>query len=169
MQQAPGILPPVWGNRRVLHRKWDGPQDKSGRGLSRPTEGRGSRVGAQSGKCTESGGMCNCCGCCCENLKAIKLHPHPSSAVKSNYFAEVDRDLCVGCETCLERCQMEAIIIQDEGVAINLNRCIRCGLCVTTCPTKALSLRTKSPQEHYVPPPKPVDTYLQIAKERGKL
>jgi Na+-translocating ferredoxin:NAD+ oxidoreductase subunit B len=121
------------------------------------------------GNAQKVGGMCNCCGCCCENLKAIKLHPHPSRAVKSNYFAEVDRDLCVGCETCLERCQMEAIIMQDEGVAINLNRCIRCGLCVTTCPTKALSLRTKSPQEHYVPPPKSVDTYLQIAKERGKL
>ena len=115
------------------------------------------------------GGMCSCCGCCCGVLKAIKLHAHPSSLVKSNYFAQVDQDLCAGCETCLERCQMEAIYLDDDWAAIDLKRCIGCGLCVTTCPTKALTLRPKSPKEHYVPPAKPFDTYLQIAKERGKI
>ena len=116
-----------------------------------------------------AGGMCNCCSCCCGMLKAIKLHPHPSSRVKSNYFARVEEDLCVGCEACVERCQMEAVIMQDGHATVNLNRCIGCGLCVTTCPSKALSLRHKSPQEQYVPPVKPMDTYLQIARERGKI
>ncbi len=115
------------------------------------------------------GGMCSCCGCCCGVLKAIKLHNHPSNLVKSNYFAQVDQDLCSGCETCMERCQMEAIYMDDDWAAVDLKRCIGCGLCVTTCPTKALSLRPKSPKEHYVPPPKPIDTYIQIAKERGKI
>jgi electron transport complex protein RnfB len=114
------------------------------------------------------GGMCSCCGCCCGMLKAIKLHPHPSSVVKSNYYAHVEQDLCSGCGACLERCQMEAVYLDDDWAAIDLKRCVGCGLCVTTCPTKAMSLRPKPRPEHYVPPLKPVDTYIRIAKERGK-
>jgi len=117
----------------------------------------------------KTGGMCNCCACCCGMLKAIKLHPHPSSVVKSNFFARVDEDLCAGCEACLERCQMEAIYMEDDRATIDLKRCVGCGLCVTTCPTKALSLSQKPSKEFYVPPIKPMDTYLQIAKEMGKI
>jgi len=115
------------------------------------------------------GGICSCCSCCCGVLKAIKLHSRPSSVVKSNYFAQVNQDLCAGCGTCIERCQMEAVYMDNDWAAIDLKRCVGCGLCVTTCPTKALSLRPKSPKEHYVPPEKPFDTYVQIARERGKI
>lgn len=115
------------------------------------------------------GGMCSCCACCCELLKAIKLDAHPSRKVKSNYFARVDADLCTGCEICVERCQMEAIAVNDDCAAIDLNRCLGCGLCVTTCPTEALSLYKKPPSELYVPPVRPVETYIRIAVERGKM
>ncbi len=115
------------------------------------------------------GGMCSCCACCCGVLKAVKLDPHPSSRVKSNYFARVDENLCAGCETCLERCQMEAIYMEDDRANIDLKRCVGCGLCITTCPTKALSLQRKRAKDLYVPPAKPSDTYLQIAKEMGKI
>jgi len=117
----------------------------------------------------KTGGMCNCCSCCCGMLKAIKLHPHPSSLVKSNYFAKVDESLCAGCETCLERCQMEAIFMEDDLATIDRKRCIGCGLCITTCPTKALSLEMKESKNLYVPPAKAMDTYIQIAKEMGKM
>lgn len=117
----------------------------------------------------KTGGMCNCCACCCGILKAIKLHPYPGSLVKSNYYVRVDENLCAGCEACLERCQMEAIFMDDDRAIIDLKRCIGCGLCVTTCPTKALSLHLKKPKELYVPPAKPMDTYIQIAKEMGKI
>jgi Na+-translocating ferredoxin:NAD+ oxidoreductase subunit B len=116
-----------------------------------------------------AGGMCNCCGCCCGVLKALKLHGNPAEYVKSNFFAEVDEDLCAGCETCLTRCQMDAIFLEDDLAKIDRKRCLGCGLCVTTCPTKALSLRKKAPAEAYVPPEKPMDTYLRIAKELGKI
>ena len=115
------------------------------------------------------GGMCSCCACCCELLKAIKLDAQPSRKVKSNYFARVDAELCRGCEVCLERCQMETITMEDEKAVIDLDRCVGCGLCVTTCPTEALSLIQKSPREIYVPPDKAFDTYLRIARERGKI
>ncbi|MDQ5984537.1 MAG: Ion-translocating oxidoreductase complex subunit B [Syntrophus sp. SKADARSKE-3] len=115
------------------------------------------------------GGMCSCCACCCELLKAIKLDTHPSRKVKSNYFARIAGDVCTGCEICLERCQMEAITIHDEVAVINLDRCVGCGLCVTTCPTGALSLVKKLPEELYTPPERPFETYKRIAIERGKM
>jgi len=53
--------------------------------------------------------------------------------VFSNYFARVVPDLCTGCETCLERCQMDAFLLDQKGLAVvNKDRCIGCGLCVTT-------------------------------------
>jgi electron transport complex protein RnfB len=115
-----------------------------------------------------AGGMCSCCGCCCGVLKAIKLHPNPATLAKSNYFARIDQDLCAGCETCLDRCQMEAIYMDGDWAVIDRKRCIGCGLCVTTCPAKALRLEAKGAQEQYVPPVRPVDTYTQIAKERAR-
>jgi ferredoxin len=116
-----------------------------------------------------AGGMCSCCACCCELLKAVKLDARPSRKVKSNYFARVDKELCTGCEICADRCQMEAVTVLDGDVTVDLDRCVGCGLCITTCPAEALSLVKKSPGELYIPPDKPVETYLRIAKERGKI
>jgi electron transport complex protein RnfB len=115
------------------------------------------------------GGMCSCCGCCCGVLRSIKAQPVPADAVRSNYFAEVDEALCQGCETCLERCQMDAIDVVDDVARVNLDRCIGCGLCVTTCPSEALKLIKKSEEKQYVPPKSGVETYIRIAQERGKL
>ncbi len=115
------------------------------------------------------GGMCSCCSCCCELIKAIKLDSAPSRKVKSNYFARVEGDLCTGCESCIERCQMEAIAMADEVAVIDLKRCVGCGLCAKICPTSAISLQKKPSGEFYVPPEKPQDTYIRIAMERGKM
>ena len=91
-----------------------------------------------------AGGMCSCCGCCCGVLRSIKAQPMPADAVKSNYFAEVDTDECTGCETCMDRCQMDAITMVDDVAQISLGRCIGCGLCITTCPGEAVSLIKKA-------------------------
>ena len=115
------------------------------------------------------GGMCSCCGDCCGVLRSLKMQPKPAEAVQSNYFAVVDDDLCTGCETCIERCQMEAVAVTDGLAVIDLNRCIGCGLCVTTCPTEALSLERKPDTALYVPPKSGMETYINIATERGKL
>ena len=114
------------------------------------------------------GGMCSCCGDCCGVLKSLKKQPAPARAVKSNYFAEVNGEDCVACETCLDRCQMEAIRIIDDRAVIDLDRCIGCGLCVTTCATEALHLIKKSEDFQYEPPESGAETYLRIALERGK-
>jgi NAD-dependent dihydropyrimidine dehydrogenase PreA subunit len=115
------------------------------------------------------GGMCSCCGDCCGVLRSFKLQPKPAEAVQSNYFAVVDEDLCTGCGTCVERCQMEAVAVPEDMAVIDLDRCIGCGLCVTTCPTEALRLERKPEEALYVPPKSGMETYINIAIERGKL
>jgi len=110
--------------------------------------------------------MCNCCGDCCGVLRSLKKHPRPSEIVLSNYYAQVDAELCTACETCLDRCQMEAIDMGADGVAVvDLDRCIGCGLCVSTCPTEALCLKTKEPRRE--PPVRFKDAVIEMARERG--
>lgn len=114
------------------------------------------------------GTICSCCGDCCAMLRSLKKQPVPAAAVQSNYYAEVDAEDCSGCETCLDRCQMEAIDMVDEIAEINLDRCIGCGLCVSTCETDAVHLVKKSDDLLYDPPRSLTETYLRIAQERGK-
>ena len=96
----------------------------------------------------DAGGMCNCCGDCCGILRSIKMHPKPAERVLTNYYAAVDPDACSACETCVDRCQMEAIKLGADDVAeVDRDRCIGCGLCVTTCPSEAVSLQPKPESE----------------------
>jgi len=83
----------------------------------------------------------------------LKKLPSPAWLIPTNYFASIDADLCDGCETCLERCSMDAITLNEGEIAdINLERCIGCGLCVSTCPPEALSLERKAEDRIITPP-----------------
>jgi len=78
--------------------------------------------------------------------------------------------LCTGCETCLDCCQMDALSINDDGLAVvNEDRCIGCGLCVTTCPTEALKLLPKSEKEFHTPPASMAEQMMLMAQKRGLL
>ena len=89
--------------------------------------------------------ICNCCGCHCKALAFITKHDMPGMIAQSDYYASVDADTCEGCETCTDRCQVNAIEMIDEIAAITLESCIGCGLCVSTCPTGSLSMVHKQP------------------------
>ena len=113
--------------------------------------------------------ICNCCGDCCAALGAIKKHPRPAEMVLSNYYASVDPDLCCGCETCVDRCQMDAISMGPEDTAVvDLDRCIGCGLCVTTCETEAMTLETRDAEKRREPPAKYTEFVAQMSESRGK-
>ena len=114
-------------------------------------------------------GMCSCCGCCCGILRSLNEMPRPAEMVVSNYYAVVDPEACTACEVCLERCQMKAIAINDQGAAeVNLDRCIGCGVCVPTCPGDALRLERKPEDRRYEVPLKSAETAVSMAEKRGK-
>jgi ferredoxin len=110
--------------------------------------------------------ICTCCGCCCQILKNLKNLPAPARLAASNYRATVDAPLCSGCETCLERCQMEAIRMESQVAVVDLDRCIGCGLCVPACPVEAIALELKPENERQAPPASLMETYQRIARER---
>ncbi len=112
--------------------------------------------------------ICMCCGCCCQVLKNMRTLDKPALVVHANYYAEVSAEDCTACETCVERCQMDAITVEDVAV-VDLGRCIGCGLCITDCPTDAVVLRQKGTGDQYVPPGNTVETYVNMARERGKI
>ena len=91
----------------------------------------------------------------------------PVEIAATGYQAIHDPELCTNCETCLERCQMDAIESGDEHVTIISHRCIGCGLCVPTCPSEAITLKPRSDAPE--PPADIMATMFQIMKERGLL
>lgn len=113
--------------------------------------------------------ICCCCGDCCQVLLHLKKQPRPALAVSSPFVAECDADLCVGCETCLERCQMEALSMVNGHSVLNANRCIGCGLCITTCPSGALTLRRKPPEVQPVVPKNQKEAFILRAKMRAEV
>lgn len=113
--------------------------------------------------------ICLCCGCCCQVLKTIKRYPQPARLVSSPFVAKAEPDKCKGCGICVERCQMEALSLEDDKVVLDRDRCIGCGLCVTTCPTGCLSLERKPDQEQKPVPRNMMEALLKTARARGKL
>ena len=87
--------------------------------------------------------ICCCCGCCCGILTNAKNLPHPAQYFRSNYYAKVNSEQCNGCEECVERCQMDAISVENNVSIIASDRCIGCGLCVSNCPVNAIELLVK--------------------------
>lgn len=98
------------------------------------------------------GYICNCCGCCCGILRGITDWGIENSVAQANYYAVIDPDKCLGCGTCIERCQVHAISEQDGVSVVNQERCIGCGLCVTGCPNDVAKLQRKPDAEIVQPP-----------------
>jgi pyruvate formate lyase activating enzyme len=44
---------------------------------------------------------------------------------------------CIGCETCVEVCPMDAITLTSDGIITDAELCRLCGKCAEVCPSKA--------------------------------
>ena len=119
----------------------------------------------QPGNAQEIDFVCSCCSCCCGVLSGLQQVPNPADFVTTNYYAEIDPDLCTGCETCIDRCQMNAISTEDDISKIARKRCIGCGNCVYVCPSDAIKLNKKD--KHHVPPMTETDLYNEIAQAKS--
>jgi len=82
--------------------------------------------------------ICNCCACCCGAMQAWQ-HGTPMLA-SSGYISQVDAAWCIGCGTCSEFCQFEAISVSNGTAVVDSTLCMGCGVCVSKCEQGALSL-----------------------------
>ena len=96
--------------------------------------------------------ICNCCKDCCDTLNLWREGAFP--LVNSTYYLSVmDPDLCTGCGTCVDLCPMDAIEINDEGVAQrDEDACFGCGICARFCPEEAVSLQEGLRRVSILPP-----------------
>ncbi len=112
--------------------------------------------------------ICNCCSDCCGVISAVKNFNLHTRVGRSDYFSEVDEELCTGCEECVESCNFNAISVEDDTAAINRDFCMGCGLCISSCSTEALSLTRKPDDQIIQPPPDLTAMFDQIGKEKGR-
>ncbi len=110
--------------------------------------------------------ICNCCKCCDRQLMLTAAGI--PGIINSHFYAEIDSELCSACGICAdERCQVKAIDEADGTYRVNRSKCIGCGLCVSTCPTEAIQLFHKKPEEIELPAEDEIDWWEKKAKARG--
>ncbi len=56
---------------------------------------------------------------------------------------EVDKEKCIGCQTCVPFCPEAAIEMKDNKADIDYDYCKGCGVCAAVCPVKAIVMRKK--------------------------
>jgi electron transport complex protein RnfB len=110
--------------------------------------------------------FCLCCGCCCGILSNIKKLDKPAQLLATNHYSEVDPNACTACGTCVDRCPMDAIDL-DEIAVINRERCIGCGVCIPTCPAEAIHLKRKGQVTE--PPKDRTDMFMKIMQKKTEL
>ena len=111
--------------------------------------------------------ICACCGCCCGVLTSHTQLPEFAHLFATNYRAEVDTELCIGCGTCEDRCNVDAVHVEDDFAVVDITRCIGCGVCVPTCTSEAMSLIKK--EEEILPPRNTMATYTKIMDKKAEL
>ena len=50
----------------------------------------------------------------------------------------VDREKCIGCESCIAVCPVGALNMVDGKANIDQDTCIACGACIGECPVEAI-------------------------------
>jgi len=87
---------------------------------------------------------CNCCGCACWNVGAIKRRKIPKDIIMAVYFVrETEEAACTGCGECADICPVDAVIMIDDLPRVDIQWCIGCGVCVSKCQTRAAKLKLR--------------------------
>lgn len=121
--------------------------------------------------------LCNCCGCCCMQLRVINRHGVQGAIHTSNFMATVDADTCRGCGRCARRCPVSAIQLQPvprDGKRVGKMRavidediCLGCGICHTACRHGALTMVPRA--QRVLTPETTLERVVRMAIDRGKL
>ncbi len=52
---------------------------------------------------------------------------------------KIDPEKCVGCESCVGNCPVEAISKDGDKCKVDAEKCVDCGACESACPTGAIA------------------------------
>jgi electron transport complex protein RnfB len=107
-------------------------------------------------------GLCNCCPSCCAVLNAW-MRGQKNAGAPSRYAARHDADKCKRCEVCISRCPTGARAIRDGQMVVDADMCLGCGLCVTACPQHANQMVPRETQSKI--PRTNTDLYDKIGRE----
>jgi electron transfer flavoprotein alpha subunit len=55
-------------------------------------------------------------------------------------MVRVDKEECVGCESCVPVCPVEAISMVEDKAEIDQDTCTECQTCVEECPVEAIKV-----------------------------
>jgi len=120
--------------------------------------------------------ICNCCGCCCEALKAARRFSLRQPIHSSNFIPHIDQSLCNGCTRCVDICPMGAMTLvsandphhpRSKKARLSEDLCLGCGLCVRACRHGSLSLGQRP--ERIITPLNSIHRYVLMGVERGNL
>jgi ferredoxin len=92
---------------------------------------------------------------------------NPREYIKTDFIMTVNAELCTGCESCVDRCQFDALSVPEDVCIVDIKRCIGCGVCAIVCPEGALELvRDESPNKPEQPANQ-LDWMTKRAMSRG--
>jgi electron transport complex protein RnfB len=93
---------------------------------------------------THLSNICNCCPCCCGLMRGITQFGFDKHKFMNAIFESIiDKDLCIACNNCVERCPVGAISMEEDFAVVDRNKCLGCGLCHRTCPEEAITLQLR--------------------------
>ncbi|MCK4890230.1 MAG: 4Fe-4S binding protein, partial [Candidatus Aminicenantes bacterium] len=118
----------------------------------------------------------NCCGCCCEAMKASRKFAILDPVHTTNFLPVVDESECNGCGNCVSACPVEAMTLVSTNDPKKPNQktakldealCLGCGVCVRACPKSSISLESRP--KRVITPLNGTHKAVVMAIERGKL
>ena len=120
--------------------------------------------------------ICNCCGCCCEAMLAVRRFAVLNPISTTNFLPNIEERLCSGCGKCVEVCPVAAMAEVSAGdpkrpkkklAKLDETVCLGCGVCVRACRTKAITLKAR--ERRLITPVNTAHRTVLMAIERGKL
>jgi ferredoxin len=103
--------------------------------------------------CMNSGRWMFCiCNCEPRICAPMRVFMHTGEMVwKGPEICIAERDTCLGTETCgkcVERCMFSACTESDGKLSFDSEKCMGCGLCVSTCPTESRHMAVRHDYAH---------------------